>query len=200
VSAFATWWARPAEPQPLPERCGRFAVNASEPTSKDEAVTLGYISGVHGLKGWVKVYSYTDPREAILNYQPWQLGVPGGPAREVRIERGQRQGKTLIVALPGVGTPEQGRALVGQEIHVPRSALPDSGADSWYWSDLIGLSVVNEEGISLGTVKQMIETGANDVMVLDGDRERLVPFVMEQVVKAVDLETREIRVDWHPDD
>ena len=96
--------------------------------------------------------------------------------------------------------PEQGRALVGQEIRIPRSALPDSGTDSWYWSDLIGLSVVNEEGVSLGTVKQMIETGANDVMVLDGDRERLVPFVVEQVVKTVDLDAREIRVNWHPDD
>ena len=163
-------------------------------------MTLGYISGVHGLKGWVKVYSYTDPREAILNYQPWHLGAPGKKTWEVRIERGQPHGKTLIAVLPGVETPEQGRALVGQEIRIPRSALPDSGTDSWYWSDLIGLSVVNEEDVRLGTVKQMIETGANDVMVLDGERERLVPFVVEQVVKTVDLESREIRVDWHPDD
>ncbi len=175
-------------------------MNASEPLSTDEEVTLGYISGVHGLRGWVKVYSYTDPREAILDYQPWRLGAPGETAREVRIERGQPHGKTLIAVLPGVETPEQGRALVGQEIRIPRSALPDSGTDSWYWSDLIGLSVVNEEGVPLGTVKQMIETGANDVMVLDGDRERLVPFVVGQVVKTVDLDAREIRVDWHPDD
>jgi 16S rRNA processing protein RimM len=175
-------------------------VNASGPDRSEEEVTLGYISGVHGLKGWVKVHSYTDPREAILDYQPWRLGAPGGVAQEVRIERGQPHGKTLIAALPGVGTAEAGRALVGQEIRVPRSALPDSGSDSWYWSDLIGLSVVNEEGIPLGTVKQMIETGANDVMVLEGERERLVPFVNELVVKVVDLEAREIRVDWHPDD
>jgi 16S rRNA processing protein RimM len=167
---------------------------------RDEEVTLGYISGVHGLKGWIKVYSYTDPREAILDYQPWRLGAPGKAGREVRIERGQPHGKTLIATLPGISTPEQGRALVGQEIRIPRSALPDSGSDSWYWSDLIGLSVVNEEGIPLGTVKQMIETGANDVMVLEGERERLVPFVNGQVVRAVDLEAREIRVDWHPDD
>jgi 16S rRNA processing protein RimM len=175
-------------------------VNSSEPDRDEEEVTLGYISGVHGLKGWVKVYSFTDPREAILDYQPWRLGATGGASREVRIDRGQPHGKTLIAVLPGVDTVEQGRALVGQEIRIPRSALPDSGSDSWYWSDLIGLSVVTEEGVSLGTVKQMIETGANDVMVLAGDRERLVPFVNEQVVKSVDLEAREIRVDWHPDD
>ncbi|MEE4173456.1 MAG: ribosome maturation factor RimM [Xanthomonadales bacterium] len=175
----------------------------------DAEVTLGYISGVHGLKGWVKVHSYTDPREAILEYQPWRLAAPGdgniaqaggGQVREVCIERGQPHGKTLIAALPGVSTPEQGRALVGQEIRVPRSALPDSGEDSWYWRDLIGLSVVNEEDIPLGTVKQMIETGANDVMVLEGERERLVPFVNGQVVRSVDLDARQIRVDWHPDD
>ena len=163
-------------------------------------MTLGYISGVHGLKGWVKVYSYTDPREAILGYQPWRVGKPGEPSREVRIERGQPHGKTLIAVLPGIGTPEQGRALVGQEIRFPRSDLPDSGRDSWYWSDLIGLSVVNEEGVPLGTVKQMIETGANDVMVLGGERERLIPFVLEQVVQIVDLAAREIHVDWHVDD
>lgn len=169
-------------------------------TSSEPDVTLGYISGVHGLRGWVKVYSYTDPREAILDYQPWRLGAPGEAAREVRLERGQPHGKTLIVALPGVETSEQGRALVGQEIRFPRSELPEAGKDSWYWSDLIGLSVVNDEGVSLGTVKQMIETGANDVMVLQGERERLVPFVNERVVKSVDLDAREIRVDWHPDD
>jgi 16S rRNA processing protein RimM len=152
------------------------------------------------LKGWVKVHSYTDPREAILDYRPWRLAAPGGATREVCIERGQPHGKTLIAALPGVATPEQGRALVGQEVRVPRSALPETGSGSWYWSDLIGLSVVNEEGVPLGTVRQMIETGANDVMVLDGERERLVPFVREQVVKSVDLESREICVDWHPDD
>lgn len=169
-------------------------------TSSEPDVTLGYISGVHGLKGWVKVHSYTDPREAILDYQPWRLGAPGEAAREVHLERGQPHGKTLIAALPGVETPEQGRALVGQEIRFPRSELPEAGKDSWYWSDLIGLSVVNEEGVSLGTVKQMIETGANDVMVLEGERERLVPFVNERVVKSVDLDAQEIRVDWHPDD
>ncbi len=160
-------------------------------------VTLGFVSGVHGLKGWVKVHSHTDPREAILDYRPWLLG---DPAREVTLEKGQPHGKTLIVSLPGVDTPEKARALVGQAIRVPRDALPDTGSEHWYWTDLVGLAVVNTEGVRLGTVKQLIETGANDVMVLDGERERLVPFVKDQVVQAVDLESGEIHVDWHPDD
>lgn len=197
---YVTSWVRLAEQQPLPERFGGCAVNSSVPTSTDQEITLGYISGVHGVKGWVKVYSYTDPKEAILSYRPWRLVESDGSVREVAIEHGRRQGKTLVAALPGVKTPEQGRVLVGLEIRIRRDALPVSGEDSWYWSDLIGLSVVNGEGVSLGTVKQMIETGANDVMVLEGDRERLVPFVTEQVVKAVDLDARVIRVDWHPDD
>ncbi len=160
-------------------------------------VLLGRISGFFGVKGWVKVYSYTEPREAILDYQPWLLG---DQEREVRITRGQPHGKTIIVALPGVESPEQARALVGQEIRVPRSALPETDDGAWYWSDLQGLAVINTDGVELGRVKKMIETGANDVMVLDGDRERLVPFVNGSVVRKVDLEAREIHVDWHPDD
>lgn len=167
---------------------------------KEPEVLLGYVSGVHGLKGWVKVFSYTDPREAILDYQPWWLAKSGAEARQVHVERGQPQGKTVIALLPGVETPEAARALVGEEIRVPRSALPESGERSWYWSDLEGLSVINRDGVLLGTVRSMIETGANDVMVLSGERERLVPFVLEQVVQQVDLAAGEILVDWHPDD
>lgn len=166
-------------------------------SERGKLLTLGHISGVHGLKGWVKVFSHTEPREAILDYQPWRLGDQD---REVRVTRGQRHGKTVIAVLPGVETPEAARALVGQEIRVPRDALPDNEQGSWYWADLLGLEVSNLDGERLGTVRQMIETGAHDVMVLDGDRERLVPFVPEQIVRDVDLQEGTIRVDWHADD
>ncbi len=168
--------------------------------TRDPELTLGYVSGVHGLKGWVKVFSYTDPRAAILDYQPWRLGAPGEDSEPVHIERGQPHGKTIIASLPGVTTPEAARALVGREIRIRRSALPESEPGSWYWMDLVGLEVLNQDGVRLGTVKQMIETGANDVMVLAGERERLVPFVQEQVVRSVDLAAGQILVDWHPDD
>lgn len=170
-----------------------------DPEQKDEVV-LGYVSGVHGLKGWVKVFSYTDPRHAILDYRPWRLVKEGGEPRSVSIERGQPHGKTIIAALPGIASPETARALVGSEIRVLRAEMPESEAGTWYWSDLLGLAVINREGTTLGTVKQMIETGANDVMVLAGERERLIPFVLEQVVQDVDLAKREIHVDWHVDD
>lgn len=177
-------------------------MNARDPDkgADNNDVVLGYVSGVHGLKGWVKVFSYTDPRSAILDYQPWRLVKEGGEPRVVTIERGQPHGKTIIAVLPGVTSPETARALIGSEIRLPRDDLPESEAGTWYWSDLQGLAVINREGVQLGTVKQMIETGANDVMVLAGERERLIPFVLERVVDRVDLAAREIHVDWHVDD
>ena len=166
--------------------------------SNDAAeVLIGHVSGVHGLKGWVKVHSFTDPRDAIFDYQPWLLGEA---RKDVVLERGQPNGKTLIALFPGVDSVEQARVLVGQEIRVPRTALPTASDGQWYWSDLIGLAVINRDGVPLGRVRSMIETGANDVMVLEGERERLVPFVTGQVIERVDLDAGEILVDWHPED
>ena len=166
-------------------------------SEQDPNVILGYISGVYGLRGWVKVHSHTDPREAILNYQPWLLGTERKP---VQVESGRRHGKTVVAKLPGVDTPEQARILMQQVIEVPRQQLPEAGGNSWYWSDLIGLTVVNQDQVKLGSVRQMIETGANDVMVLQGTRERLVPFVLGHTVQQVDLAAGVIEVNWHEDD
>lgn len=165
--------------------------------AQDSDVLIGAVSGVHGLKGWVKVHSFTDPRAAIFDYQPWLLG---DERKAVSLERGQPNGKTLIALFPNVDSVEQARLLIGKEIRVPRVALPEAEEGEWYWSDLVGLAVINREGVPLGTVQRMIETGANDVMVLMGERERLVPFLTGQVVEKVDLEAGEILVDWHPED
>ena len=166
-------------------------------SDREAQILLGRISGVFGLKGWVKVFSFTDPREAILKYQPWLLG----PERKtVQLLQGQPHGKTLIAALPGVTTPEQARTLVGQEIWLPRANLPGPGERTWYWSDLVGLAVRNVEGTDLGVVHQLLETGANDVLVVKGDRERLIPFVLDSVVREVNLAEQRLLVDWHEDD
>ena len=125
-------------------------------SDRDPNITLGRISGVFGLKGWVKVYSYTDPREAILDYQPWLLGPDAKP---VEIRDGKPHGKTIVASLPGVDTPEQARTLVNQEIRVTRAALPASEEGAWYWSDLEGLTVVNTSGVELGTIQRLFETG-----------------------------------------
>ena len=165
-------------------------------TEPDSIVALGYVAGVHGVRGWVKIFSYTDPREAILDYAPWLVGET---REEVRVDDGQRHGKTVLAHLPGVDTPEQARAWVGREIAVRRSQLPEAEAGHYYWSDLLGLEVHTTAGDVLGRVERMMETGANDVMVVAGERERLIPFVSGEFVKEVDLAAGRIEVDWDPE-
>lgn len=159
-------------------------------------VLLGHVSGVHGVRGWVKIHSLTEPREAIFEYQPWLLG----DAHEaVRISEGIKHGNRLIAHIEGVDDREAAEELVNRSIAVRREQLPQADAGEYYWTDLVGLEVRLQDGRVLGTVDRLVATGANDVLVVAGDRERLVPFVTGQYVKSVDLEHGVIVVDWDPD-
>jgi len=164
--------------------------------SAHKNVALGYVSAVHGIKGWVKVHSWTRPMEAILEYRPWLLGEEKRP---VKIVDGRKQGKGLAVLLPGFEDREQATTLVGTQIFVRRDQLPPAGKNEYYWSDLEGLEVKTTKGELLGRVEKLMETGANDVLVVRGDRERLVPFIQGQYVTRVDLEEGLIVVDWDPE-
>ncbi len=157
-------------------------------------VELGRISGLFGVRGWVKVFSHTVPREAILDYDVWILGD-----REVRVIEGKRHGKSVIARLEGIEDRDQAATLIDTEISVDREALPNTDQGEYYWTDLEGLEVIHCDGTSLGKVAYLIETGANDVLVVKGEIERLVPFVMGQVVLEVDLEAGRIQVDWEFD-
>jgi 16S rRNA processing protein RimM len=159
---------------------------------------MGRISGLFGVRGWVKVYSYTEPREAVLNYDRWLLGPEKG-WQEATVAEGQRHGKTIIARIEGYDDREQAATLVGSEIGVPREAMPETDSGQFYWSDLEGLRVVHRDGTELGEVAYLIETGANDVMVVKGEMERLIPFVLDKVIIDVDLDKREIVVDWEWD-
>ena len=163
-----------------------------------QPVVLGRISGLFGVRGWVKVYSYTDPREAVLNYDRWLLSGKNG-WREATVAEGKRHGKTVIVRIEGYDDRDAAAGLIGTEIGVPRDELPDTRDDQYYWSDLEGLNVVDREGAVLGKVNYLLETGANDVMVVKGEQERLIPFVIDKVVLGVDLAKGEISVDWEWD-
>ena len=163
-----------------------------------QPVILGRISGLFGVKGWVKVYSYTEPREAVLNYNRWLLSGKDG-WQEATVAEGQRHGKTVIVRIDGYDDRDQAAGLIGTEIGIPRDELPETEDDQYYWSDLEGLSVVDRDGTELGKVGHLLETGANDVMVVKGDTELLIPFAMDKVVLGVDLTKGEIRVDWEWD-
>ena len=164
--------------------------------SAHEYVALGYISAVHGVKGWVKVHSWTRPMESLLNYQRWLLGED---KRSVKIIDGRKQGKGLVALLPGFDDREQAATLVGQQIFVGREQLPPTDEGEYYWSDLEGLDVHTTNGHVLGRVERLMETGANDVLVIRGEREHLVPFIQGQYVRRVDLEGGLIEVDWDPD-
>lgn len=161
-------------------------------------VLLGRIVGVLGVQGWVKLESWTDPREGIFGYRPWIL-VREGVEREVVALDGRPQGKGIVARLPGVEDRDQALQLVGSEIFVPRSALPPPAPDEFYWADLEGLDVVTPDGVALGRVSHLFETGANDVMVVRGTREHLVPFLRPDVVRSIDFDAGVVTVDWDPD-
>jgi 16S rRNA processing protein RimM len=160
-------------------------------------ITLGKIIGVFGVKGWVKIYSYTRPIEKIFEYSPWVLEFEDS-SFEVKVRDGQNHGKGLIARFEGIGDRNQAEKLTGARIAVPEQALPATDEDEYYWSQLSGLNVVTTEGIDLGKVIELFETGANDVMVVRGDRERLIPFTRNAVIN-VDLDGQKITVDWDPD-
>ena len=150
------------------------------------------------MRGWVKIHSFTEPRDNILRYRDIALGSREEWKSAILAE-GRRHGKGLVARFDGVDDRDQAAGLVGEEISVRRSQLPADAEGGYYWSDLIGLEVVNMRGQRLGTVDRLIETGANDVLVVQGDRERLIPFVRDSVISAVDLDHGRIVVDWEAD-
>lgn len=166
---------------------------------QERFVLLGRIVGVHGVRGELKLESYTEPRTQIFRYQPWLLRSAAG---DVQIEgcRGRAQGRGLVAVLPGVADRDAAAALVGAGIWVARSALPEAAPGEYYWTDLEGLEVVTTEGVALGTVSHLLATGANDVLVVkDGKRERLIPFLPGRFVTEVDLPAGRLVVDWDPE-
>lgn len=164
----------------------------------DELVGVGRVSGIFGVKGWIKVFSYTEVRENILTYSPWILRK-GKESKEVKLVDGHRHGKTIVACLQGLDDRDDAAELNGWDILIHAEQLPLPGKDEYYWADLIGLRVKTVGGIDFGVVKQMLETGANDVVVVSGDRERLIPFLQGQAIVNVDLQAGEMLVDWDPD-
>lgn len=162
-------------------------------------VLLGRVLGAFGVRGELKVDSFTDPVGAILRYRPWILRDARGAERTLDGVRGRESPKGVVASLPGVDDRDAAEALRGTEILVPREALPPPGPDEYYWIDLEGLRVVNLEGVALGTVSHLLATGANDVLVVQGDRERMIPWVQPQFVTGVDFDAGTITVDWDPD-
>ena len=163
----------------------------------DELICVGHVLGAQGIKGWVRVFSKTSPRENVVNYGPW-LVEQGDELRAMAVT-GRLQGKNVIAKLEGVDDRTRAEELIGCRLFIEARQLPRLETGEFYWSDLIGLEVETLQAEPLGVVASMMETGADDVMVLSGDRERLIPFVMDDIVREVDLGNRRLVVDWSPE-
>ncbi len=168
-------------------------------TALQELVLLGKVLGAFGVRGEIKLESFTDPKSAILRYQPWTLRDAQGRERELTQARGRDTAKGLVATFPGVEDRDAAEALRGSEVYAPRSALPPPAPGEYYWVDLEGLRVVNLEGADFGIVSHLFSTGANDVLVAHGERDRMIPFLEPDYIKSVDFDAGVVTVDWDAD-
>jgi 16S rRNA processing protein RimM len=154
----------------------------------ENLIDYGRVAGPYGVRGWLKIV--VDEPEVLAAQRTWWLGGTEFAVKEAKPHSG-----TLLAKLAGVETPEQAQALKGRAVQIPR---PEAGEGRYYWTDLVGLEVVNEQGVVLGVVRQMTSNGVHDVMEVAGDKVRLLPFV-PVYVKKVDLQNRRIDVEWGAD-
>jgi 16S rRNA processing protein RimM len=161
-------------------------------------LNLGRISGLFGVKGWVKVNSYTEPRDNVVGFRVWTLRLHGADS-QIEVEEGRSHGKQVVAKLRGVDDRDRARAFIGADILIERERLPPCAVGEYYWIELEGLEVRTLTGEVLGIVDHLLATGTHDVLVLTGERERLIPFVLDRVIRNVDLAAGLIVADWSPD-
>ena len=164
----------------------------------ERRILLGRVLGAFGVRGELKLQSFTDPPSRLLKYQPWIL-MHRGQEHEVLGARGRDSAKGVLLTLPEVTDRDAAEAMAGAEVWVPRSRLPAPKPGEYYWVDLEGLRVRNREGVELGTVSHLFNTGANDVLVVSGDRDRLIPFLIDDFIVSVDFDAGLVTVDWDAD-
>jgi len=166
-------------------------------TEADNLVIMGRIVAPYGVLGWLKVIPDTELIDGLFDYKRWWVGK-GKDWREVKVNAGKVHNDVLLVKLEGVNDREAALACKGQQIAVPRDALPTLAEDEVYWSDLIGLIVRNQQDIEFGKIVDVFETGANDVIVVQGDIERLIPYTAQTVID-VNVAQQSMLVDWDKD-
>ncbi len=158
---------------------------------------IGNINGLFGTQGWVKIFSHTQPRKNVLSYQPWHIKTKNN-WQTLTIIQGREQAKTIVAKISGINDHEQARGLIGTDIYIQKSQLPKLQQGSYYWQDLIGLTVVNQKNTTLGKVSNLFATGANTVLVVSGKKEYLIPYIAQFLI-AVDIDNQQIEVDWDED-
>jgi 16S rRNA processing protein RimM len=160
-------------------------------------ILVGKISNPHGIKGWVKVISFTDPIENILSYKKWTIS-DNQTEKTYCLEDSRIQGNKIVIKLEGVNNRDDADLLKNLQIEVNRSDLPKLDENSYYWEDLVDFNVIDINGMHVGKVDSLFRTGSNDVLVIINKTKQrlLVPFIMEEVIKYVDLDKELISIDW----
>lgn len=163
----------------------------------DKKINIGKIIGSHGIKGWLKILSFTSPPENIFNYQSLIISNEN-MEEKFNIENSRKQGKKILIKLDGIDDRTSAETLKESKIHILRLDLPELSKDTYYWEDLLGFDVFNQNNIKLGLVDSLIETGSNDVLVVKNEKKKniLIPFLMNKTIKEVNLETKLIIVEW----
>lgn len=161
----------------------------------ENKVVIGRIGAAHGVKGWLKIHSFTEPRENIFNYSPWFIKKQD-KWQAIEIAEFSDHTPQMVILFAGCNDRDVAQMYTGAEIAIERKQLPNLKQDEYYWSDLEGLTVVNTENIVLGKVDYLFETGSNDVLVVKGDKQYLIPFLLDQFILAIDLPEKTIKVAW----
>jgi 16S rRNA processing protein RimM len=167
-------------------------------------LVIGKVGAPYGVKGWVKITTYTDETDGIFDYQPWFI-EQGNGQRVVEIEEWRRHSNGVIAKLAGVDTRDDAEAIKNLDITIEETTLPLLADDEYYWRDLVGMKVVTNKGYDMGTIKELFETGANDVLLVKanlndafGKKERMVPYLVDSVILSVDGDVKTVTVDWDP--
>jgi len=164
----------------------------------DNKIIMGRLGSTYGVRGWLKLISFTEPAEKILEYQNLQIQYQQ-QWQPLQLENSKAHGKGSIIKISGYDTPEAARQLTNNLIAIERDELPQCAADEYYWADLVGCTVTTTTGVELGKIDHLLETGANDVIVIQGEQKHLIPLI-NQFVLAVDLKQKTITVDWDLED
>jgi 16S rRNA processing protein RimM len=165
---------------------------------KKRRILVGRIAGIYGVKGWLKIVSYTRPPENIFIYSPWLI-KQDDTWQETGLLEGKVHGKGLIAALEGITERDAARRLIGADIGIYRTLLPELPPGEYYWDDLLDMQVNNRQGKVLGRLKEIMQTGANDVLVIEGEGRHLIPLIWDMYVMGVDQTKGIIEVDWEPE-
>lgn len=167
-----------------------------------ETLIVGKIGAPYGVKGWVKINSYTEQMTGIFDYAPWLLG---SGLTEYQVDQWRTHNNGVIAKLVGVETRDDAESIKNLDVSIKAEQLPQLADDDFYWRELVGMQVITEQGYNLGVVKELFETGANDVLLVKanlndafGQKERMLPYLFEQVIKQVDKQSQTITVDWDP--